>query len=46
VNAAAALVTAGLAGDFLEGMAIAARSVDSGAALAKVEALARAANGS
>jgi anthranilate phosphoribosyltransferase len=42
VNAAAALVAAGQASDFLEGMTIAARSIDSGAALAKLEALARA----
>jgi anthranilate phosphoribosyltransferase len=41
VNAAAALVAAGKVKTFLEGMAIAAVSIDSGAALAKVEALAK-----
>jgi anthranilate phosphoribosyltransferase len=41
VNASAALVAAGKAGDFREGMAIAAESLDSRAALAKVQALAR-----
>jgi anthranilate phosphoribosyltransferase len=41
VNSAAALVAAGKAADFGEGMELAARSIDSGAALAKVEALAR-----
>ena len=41
VNAAAALVAAGKVQTFLEGMAIAAVSIDSGAARAKVEALAR-----
>jgi anthranilate phosphoribosyltransferase len=40
VNAAAALVAAGAVETFLEGMAIATVSVDSGAALAKVRALA------
>jgi len=40
VNAAAALVAAGLVETFLEGMAIAAVSVDSGAARQKLEALA------
>ena len=40
VNAAAALVAAGRAKSFREGMAIAAASIDSGAAQAKVEALA------
>jgi anthranilate phosphoribosyltransferase len=41
VNAAAALVTAGQAAVFLEGAALAAVSLDSGAARAKAEALAR-----
>ena len=41
VNAAAALVAAGQVQTFLEGMAVAAVSIDSGAARAKVEALAR-----
>lgn len=41
VNAAAALVAAGRVGDFREGMAVAAESVDSGAARAKVDELAR-----
>ncbi len=41
VNAAAALVAAGKAGTFAEGMTLAAQSLDSGAAKAKVEALAR-----
>ena len=41
VNAAAALVAAGLVGTFLEGVAVAAVSIDTGAARAKVEALAR-----
>jgi anthranilate phosphoribosyltransferase len=40
-NAAAALVAAGTAGTFLEGMAIGAVSLDSGAARRKVEELAR-----
>ena len=40
VNAAAALVAAGLANDLLEGMEQAAESVDSGAAMDKVEQLA------
>ncbi len=40
VNASAALVAAGKARDFREGVAIAAQSLDSGAALAKVRALA------
>jgi anthranilate phosphoribosyltransferase len=40
VNAAAALVAAGKAEDFLEGVAIASESIDSGAAAAKVKALA------
>jgi len=40
-NAAAALVAAGLADTFLEGAAVAAVSIDSGAARQKVEALAR-----
>src|SRR5262249_38619518 len=41
VNSAAALVAAGKAGDFLEGMALAAESIDSGAAGSKVKALAQ-----
>jgi anthranilate phosphoribosyltransferase len=41
VNASAALVAAGRAADFLEGMALAARSIDSGAAQAKVDHLVR-----
>lgn len=41
VNAAAALVAAGRVETFLEGMAIATVSIDSGAARKKVEALAR-----
>lgn len=41
VNSAAALVAAGKVETFLEGMAIAAVSIDSGAALGKVEALAK-----
>ncbi len=39
VNAAAALVAAGVAGDVREGMRMAAASIDSGVAWAKVEAL-------
>ncbi len=38
-NAAAALVAAGLAGDFREGARLAAESIDSGAATAKLDAL-------
>ena len=45
LNAAAALVVAGRADDLREGAAMAAESLDSGAALAKVEALARAMRG-
>jgi len=41
VNAAAALVAAGLVATFLEGMAVAVVSIDSGAAQGKVEELAR-----
>jgi anthranilate phosphoribosyltransferase len=41
VNASAALVAAGRAADFIEGMALAARSIDSGAAQAKVDRLVR-----
>jgi len=41
VNASAALVAAGRAADFLEGMTMAARSIDSRAAIAKVEQLVR-----
>jgi len=41
VNAAAALVAAGKVATFLEGMAVAVVSIDSGAARGKVEALAR-----
>jgi anthranilate phosphoribosyltransferase len=40
VNASAALVAAGKAASFPEGVALAARSIDSGAAWRKVEALA------
>jgi anthranilate phosphoribosyltransferase len=40
VNAAAALVAAGQAATFLEAMALAAESIDSGAAQSKLEALA------
>ncbi|MFH1035450.1 MAG: anthranilate phosphoribosyltransferase [Pseudomonadota bacterium] len=39
MNASAALVAAGLAGDLREGVALAAGAIDSGAALAKLEAL-------
>jgi anthranilate phosphoribosyltransferase len=39
VNASAALVAAGRADSFLEGVAVAAESIDSGAAAAKVKAL-------
>ena len=39
VNAAAALVAAGRAANFMQGMAVAAESVDSGAALGKLERL-------
>ena len=41
VNASAALVAAGQARDFRQGMALAALSIDSGAALAKAQELAR-----
>jgi anthranilate phosphoribosyltransferase len=41
VNSAAALVVAGAAGDWMEGVALAAKSIDSGAARGKAEALAR-----
>ncbi|GAA6189489.1 anthranilate phosphoribosyltransferase [Litorivita sp. NS0012-18] len=41
LNAAAALSVQGAAGDLKEGVAIAAQSIDSGAAKAKIEALAR-----
>lgn len=41
VNAAAALVAAGKAESFREAIPVAATSIDSGAARAKVEALAR-----
>jgi anthranilate phosphoribosyltransferase len=41
VNAAAALVAVGRAGDFREGMALASGAIDSGAARAKADALAR-----
>lgn len=41
VNASAALVAAGCAQDFRDGMALAAMSIDKGAALAKLEQLAR-----
>lgn len=39
LNAAAALVAAGLAGDFREGVAVAAEAIDAGAAYGKLEAL-------
>ena len=39
LNAAAALVVAGLAADLREGMALAARSIDSGAAFERLEGL-------
>jgi anthranilate phosphoribosyltransferase len=39
LNAAACLVVGGVAADFSEGLALAARSIDSGAARAKLEAL-------
>jgi anthranilate phosphoribosyltransferase len=42
VNASAALVAFGAAADFLEGMAMAARAIDSGGAMAKLELLRRA----
>jgi len=41
VNAAAALMAAGKVATFLEGMAVAVVSIDSGAAQGKVDALAR-----
>jgi anthranilate phosphoribosyltransferase len=41
VNASAALVAVGRAADFIEGMALAARSIDSGSAQAKVDRLVR-----
>ena len=41
VNASAALVAAGRAADFREGMILAARSIDSRAAMEKVDQLAR-----
>jgi anthranilate phosphoribosyltransferase len=41
VNASAALVAAGRAANFVEGMALAARSIDSGSAQAKVDRLVR-----
>ncbi|HEX8557277.1 MAG TPA: anthranilate phosphoribosyltransferase [Pyrinomonadaceae bacterium] len=43
-NAAAALYVGGLAGDLLEAARLAGRSIDSGAALEKLEGLARASN--
>jgi anthranilate phosphoribosyltransferase len=39
MNSAAALVVAGKAADFVEGVEVAAKSIDSGAALSKLEAL-------
>jgi anthranilate phosphoribosyltransferase len=45
VNASAALVAAGRAAEFLEGMTLAAQSIDSGAAMAKVDQLARFSHG-
>lgn len=44
MNAAAALVTAGKAGDFREGVAQAAKSIDSGAAMARLQDLRAVAN--
>jgi anthranilate phosphoribosyltransferase len=44
LNASAALVAAGRAADFREGIRMAARSIDSGAALGKLEALVKATN--
>jgi anthranilate phosphoribosyltransferase len=41
VNASVALVAAGRARDFLEGMAMAATSIDTGAARRKLEQLVR-----
>ncbi len=43
-NAAAALIVAGRAGDLREGAELAARSIDSGAALAKLDSLVRVTN--
>ena len=45
MNAAAALVTANKAGDFREGAALAAKSIDSGAAMARLHDLQAVANG-
>jgi anthranilate phosphoribosyltransferase len=44
MNAAAALVAAGKAGDFTEGVDMAAKSIDSGAAMARLQALQAMAN--
>lgn len=44
LNAAAALIVAGRAGDLREGATLAARSIDSGAALAKLDSLVRVTN--
>jgi anthranilate phosphoribosyltransferase len=46
MNAAAALITAGKAGDFREGVALAAESIDSGAAMARLQDLRAVANNS
>ncbi len=45
INSAAALVVAGVAGDFREGASLAAKAISSGAALAKLERLKSFANG-
>ena len=45
LNSAAALLIAGAAADLREGVALAAESIDSGAALAKIEGLARITSG-
>ena len=45
INAAAALVAGDLASDLKEGVAVAAKSIDSGAALEKLEAFVRISNG-
>lgn len=45
LNAAGALIAAGLADNFSTGLALAERSIDSGAARAKLEALIRVSNG-
>lgn len=45
INAAAALVLAGIAPDFMAGAALAKQSIDDGHAIAKLEALVKATNG-